>query len=194
MIKSSGIDFLRLPNEDADDPLGIYTGAGTIFGATGGVMEAALRTAHHLVTGKEIPKIELTDIRGLEGVKAATLNIGETDVRVAVAHQMGNIESVLEEVRSAIKAGKEPPYHFIEVMACRGGCIGGGGQPYGATDEIRKKRLAGMYKDDEFARERCSHHNLAVRKLYDEYLGQPLSEKSHELLHTHYTARPLYSR
>jgi NADH-quinone oxidoreductase subunit G len=194
MIKSAGIDFLSLPDEDADDPLGIYTGAGTIFGATGGVMEAALRTAYFLVTKQELKNVNFEDVRGMEGVKEARVTMGGKEIRVAVAHQMGNIAAVMDKIRDAKAKGKEMPYHFIEVMACRGGCIGGGGQPYGATDEIRKKRLAGMYQDDTDSKIRCSHHNPAVKKLYEEYLGKPLSHKSHELLHTHYTPRPLYTR
>lgn len=194
MIKSAGIDFLNLPDEDADAPLGIYTGAGTIFGATGGVMEAALRTAYFLVTGQELKNVDLTDVRGIEGIKEARIRMAGEEVRVAVAHQMGNIEKVLDLVREAKAKGKELPWHFIEVMACRGGCIGGGGQPYGATDEIRKKRLAGIYKDDTLSKIRCSHQNPAIKQLYAEFLGKPLSHKSHELLHTKYTPRPLYTR
>jgi len=192
MIKSAGIDFLNLPDEDADDPLGIYTGAGTIFGATGGVMEAALRTAYALITGNELMNLDLEDVRGMEGVKETRLTIAGKEVRIAVAHQMGNIQKLMDMLREARRTGKEMPYHFIEVMACRGGCIGGGGQPYGATDAIRKKRTAGIYKDDSMSKIRCSHHNPAIKKLYEEFLGKPLSHKAHELLHTSYTPRPLY--
>jgi NADH-quinone oxidoreductase subunit G len=194
MIKSAGIDFLNLPDEDADAPLGIYTGAGTIFGATGGVMEAALRTAYHLVTGQELMNVDLEDVRGIEGIKEARIKMAGKEVRVAVAHQMGNIEKVLDMVKEAKAKGKELPWHFIEVMACRGGCVGGGGQPYGATDEIRKKRMAGIYKDDSTHKIRCSHQNPAIKQVYEEFLGKPLSHKSHELLHTKYTPRPLYTR
>ncbi|HUX21818.1 MAG TPA: [FeFe] hydrogenase, group A, partial [Spirochaetia bacterium] len=194
MIKSAGIDFLNLPDEEADNPLGIYTGAGTIFGATGGVMEAAVRTAHYLITGTELQGIDLEAVRGLDGVREATVNIGGKEIRVAVAHSMSNISIVLERMRRAREEGRELPYHFIEVMACRGGCIGGGGQPYGATDAIRRKRIAGIYKDDAQRVLRRSHENPAVKALYDDYLGKPLSEKSHHLLHTNYVARPLYQR
>ncbi len=194
MIKSAGIDFLSLPDEDADAPLGIYTGAGTIFGATGGVMEAALRTAYHLVTGQELRNVDLEDVRGIEGIKEARIKMAGKEVRVAVAHQMGNIEKVLDLVKEAKAKGKELPWHFIEVMACRGGCVGGGGQPYGATDEIRKKRMAGIYKDDSTHKIRCSHQNPAIKQVYEEFLGKPLSHKSHELLHTKYTPRPMYTR
>jgi NADH-quinone oxidoreductase subunit G len=194
MIKSSGIDFLNLPDENADDPLGIYTGAGTIFGATGGVMEAALRTAYAILSGSELKNLDLEDVRGMDGVKEASLNIAGKDIKVAVAHQMGNVQKVMDMLREAKEKKTPMPYHFIEVMACRGGCIGGGGQPYGATDEIRKKRIAGMYRDDSKSEIRCSHNNPAVKKLYEDFLEKPLSHKSHDLLHTHYTPRPLYQK
>ena len=196
MIKQAGIDFQNLPDEPADDPLGIYTGAGTIFGATGGVMEAALRTAYHMVSGKNLGSLDITAARGMEGVKVASVKIPaggkEIEVRFAVAHGMANVKSVMEQVRAAKKAGKELPFHFIEVMACRGGCISGGGQPYGSTDEVRAKRTAGIYKDDKASAIRLSHDNPSVQAIYKDYLGKPNSEKAHHLLHTHYTARPLY--
>jgi len=194
MIKSAGIDFNRLPDEQADTILGEYTGAGTIFGATGGVMEAALRTAYYLITKKELQgdAINFTAVRGLDGVKEAKIDVAGTEVRVAVAHGMANITTVLDKVKAALAAGKETPYHFIEVMACRGGCVGGGGQPYGADDEVRAARTAGIYKDDEMSKKRCSHHNPQITKVYEEFLGKPLSEKSHHLLHTGYTPRPEY--
>ncbi len=193
MIKQAGIDFRNLPDEDADPLLGIYAGAGTIFGNTGGVMEAALRTAHHLVTGKNLAKVEFETTRGLEGVKESTIDIEGTKVRIAVAHELGNVGKVMDKIREAKKTGAPMPYDFIEVMACRGGCIGGGGQPYGATDEIRKKRTAGIYKDDEQSTVRCSHENPAIQQIYKEFLGKPLSEKSHKLLHTKYQPRDLYN-
>ena len=143
MIKQAGIDLVNLPDEEADSPMGPYTGAGVIFGATGGVMEAALRTAYFLITGEELKDVNFTGVRGISGIKEARVHIKGTEVRVAVAHQMGNIAQVLDEVRKAKAEGKEAPWHFIEVMACRGGCIGGGGQPYGCTDEVRKQRMAG---------------------------------------------------
>jgi NADH-quinone oxidoreductase subunit G len=195
MIKSAGIDFRNLPDdEQVDSLLGAYTGAGTIFGATGGVMEAALRTAHWSLTKERLPTMELKEIRGLDGVKEATLKVAGKDVRVAVAHCMGNIEIVLDKVRAAREAGEETPYHFIEVMACRGGCVGGGGQPYGATDTIRRQRAAGLYRDDEKSAQRCSHENPMIQQLYAEYLGEPLGEKSHQLLHTGYSKRKPYKR
>ena len=195
MIKSAGIDFRNLPEDErVDSLLGDYTGAGTIFGVTGGVMEAALRTAHFALTKERLPSMELKEIRGLDGVKEATLKVAGKDVRVAVAHCMGNIEKVLEKVRDARAKGKETPYHFIEVMACRGGCVGGGGQPYGATDEIRRQRAAGIYRDDEKSAFRCSHENPMVQKLYADFLGAPLGKKSHQLLHTGYSKRKKYKR
>ncbi|MCF7929445.1 MAG: [FeFe] hydrogenase, group A [Spirochaetales bacterium] len=194
MIKQAGIDFENLPEEEADNPLGIYTGGGTIFGATGGVMEAALRTAYHLVTGEELGNVNLIDVRGLDGIKEASVDIKGTEVRVAVAHSISNVTKVLDKVREARLKGQEPPYHFIEVMACRGGCIGGGGQPYGATDELRNKRIAGIYQDDERSEFRCSHQNPAIIELYNDFLEKPLSHVSHKYLHTKYTPRPIYTK
>jgi len=192
MIKSAGIDFRNLPEEKADTVLGEYAGAGTLFGVTGGVMEAALRTAVTIMTGKKLPKVEFMDVRGLDGVKEAKLDVAGTEVRIAVAHTMSNIEQVLDKVREARRTGAELPYHFIEVMACRGGCIGGGGQPHGATDEIRRKRMAGLYKDDEASAVRCSHENPEIQRIYKEFLGEPNSETAHKYLHTHYKSRKAY--
>ena len=194
MLKQSGIDFLNLPDGEADSILGDYSGAGTIFGATGGVMEAAVRTAHFYATGKKLEKVELEAVRGLDGVKEGTVNVAGTPVRVAVAHGLANVEEVLERVRTARKAGQESPYHFIEVMACPGGCIGGGGQPYGVDNERRKLRIAGLYQDDRDRSIRCSHENPEVVRVYKEFLGKPLGPKAHQLLHTRYTARPLYQK
>lgn len=194
MIKQAGIDIMNLQEEPADSPLGPYSGAGTIFGATGGVMEAAVRTAYHLVTKKELGDVNFMPVRGLEGVKEAEVDLGITKIRIAVAHQMGNIAAVLDRIREAKAAGKETPYHFIEVMACRGGCVSGGGQPYGATDEVRAKRIAGLYVDDIESEYRCSHHNPFIKQVYAEFLGEPNGHKAHELLHTHYVARPLYMK
>jgi NADH-quinone oxidoreductase subunit G len=193
MIKQAGIEITKLDDEDADSPLGPYTGAGTIFGVTGGVMEAAVRSAYYLVTKKELPDVNFKPVRGLEGVKSAEVDFGNgTKIRIAAAHQMGNIAAVLNEVRAAREAGKEPPYHFIEVMACRGGCIAGGGQPYGATDEIRGQRASGVYADDEKSQYRCSHQNPCINQVYKEFLEEPGSHKAHKLLHTKYVRRPLY--
>lgn len=194
MLKQSGIDFLNLADGAADSLLGDYSGAGTIFGATGGVMEAAVRTAHFYATGKKLEKIELEAVRGLQGVKEGTIMVGGTPVRVAVAHGLANVEQVLDRVREARKSGAETPYHFIEVMACPGGCIGGGGQPYGVDNERRRQRIAGLYQDDRDCAVRYSHENPEVIRLYGEFLGKPLVHKAHELLHTRYTARPVYKR
>jgi iron-only hydrogenase group A len=195
MFKSAGIDFVNLPEEEPDSILGEYTGAGTLFGVTGGVMEAALRTAYCLITAEDQPpSINFDAVRGMEGVKEAEIDIKGTKVRIAVAHQMGNVEQVLNAIREDRKNGVKPRYDFIEVMACRGGCIGGGGQPLGATDEIRKKRIAGLYRDDEKSTIRMSHLNPQIQKAYDEYLGTPLSEKAHKLLHNHYHAKKLYNK
>jgi NADH-quinone oxidoreductase subunit G len=192
LIRQAGIDFSILEEEEADNPLGPYTGAGTIFGATGGVMEAALRTAYAVITGKELGDINFMPARGLKDVKEAKVDVSGTEVRVAVVHQLGNVEPVLASVRAAIAAKKEPPYHFIEVMACRGGCVAGGGQPYGATDDVRKERAAGLYADDANSAIRVSHKNPSVTQAYSDFLKEPNSEKAHHLLHTHYTARELY--
>ena len=194
MIKQAGIDFANLEDEKADNILGEYSGAGTIFGATGGVMEAALRTAHYLVTGKEAANIEFLDVRGLTGVKEADIEIEGTKVKVAIAHGIGNVEWVLKKIQKAVADKQALPYHFIEVMACPGGCVGGGGQPYGVTDHLRMVRTQGLYKDDRGQRLRCSHNNPYIKKVYDEFLGKPLSEKSHKLLHTRYKPKSMYKK
>ena len=194
LIKQSGLDFLNLPDGEADSILGDYTGAGALFGVTGGVMEAALRTAHFLVTGKNLATVEIEPVRGLAGVREGEIVINGTPIRVAVAHGLANVESVLEKVRAARKAGGEPPYHFIEVMACPGGCIGGGGQPYGVNGGVRAKRAAALYQHDHDRQLRFSHENPEVKRVYDDFLGRPMSHKAHELLHTRYTARPSYKR
>lgn len=197
MIKQCGIDFANLPDEEADSPLGQYTGAATVFGFTGGVMEAALRTVHALVTGREMndEDLEIKPILGIgKGIKEMALNLDGREVRIAVAHGTGNVEEVLTRVKDALAKGEEPPYHFIEVMACDGGCVGGGGQPLGVTDEIRQKRINGLMTDDEKANFRRSHQNPDIKKLYDEFLEKPLSTRAHHLLHTTYKPRPLYKR
>ena len=191
-IRQSGIDFNLLEDGEADNPLGPYTGAGTIFGATGGVMEAALRTAYAVLTGKELGDIEYKPARGLDNVKESKIEIAGKEIRVAVVHQLGNVEKVIEKIREAKASKAEPPYHFIEVMACRGGCVSGGGQPYGATDEIRALRAAGLYADDAGSAIRVSHKNPSVLAAYSDFLKEPNSEKAHHLLHTHYVQRELY--
>nr|WP_330219187.1 NADH-dependent [FeFe] hydrogenase, group A6 [Moorella mulderi] len=186
MIREAGIDFRNLPEEQYDDPLGESTGAAVIFGATGGVMEAALRTAYELITGKTLPSLDFYDVRGLKGIKEATVDIEGTKVRVAVAHSLGHARQLLERV----KAGEQ--YHFIEIMCCPGGCIGGGGQPIPTNTEIREQRIKGIYQADAEMPIRKSHENPSIQALYREFLGKPLSEKSHHLLHTHYTSRGKY--
>lgn len=195
MIKQAGIDFVNLPEEQADNPLGSYTGAGTVFGFTGGVMEAALRTVHAIITGQEMPAdaLEVKPILGLDtAIKEMTLDLAGREVRIAVVHGVGHAQEVMERVRQAAQQGAEPPYHFIEVMACPGGCVGGGGQPLGVTNAVREARMAGLTQDDRTSHLRCSHQNPDVKKLYQNFLGKPLSEKAHHLLHTHYHKRPLY--
>jgi iron-only hydrogenase group A len=194
MIKQAGIDFANLPDEDPDQLLGEYSGAGTIFGVTGGVMEAALRTAYDYITGGKLKNVDFENVRGLAGVKEGTIPIEGHSVKVAVAHGLANVETVLAEVRRARAAGKEPPYHFIEVMACPGGCVGGGGQPYGVTDAIRLARGKGLYRDDELKTVRYSHENPSVKKLYADFLKEPGGKQSHQLLHTTYKARPEYKK
>ncbi len=193
MIKQAGIDFENLPETEADLLLGEYSGAGTIFGATGGVMEAALRSVNYLVTGKCLENIELSQVRGLDGVKEAEIKVGEHNVRVAVAHGLGNVEYVINKIRDAREKNLEVPYHFVEVMACPGGCIGGGGQPRNVDNEVRKLRSAGLYKDDQKSKTRCSHENPYIQQLYKEFLGEPCGHKSHELLHLHYHPREKYA-
>ena len=185
MIKQAGIDFTNLPDGSYDDPMGEYTGAATIFGATGGVMEAALRTAYEVATGKVLENVEFTAVRGLEGMKEAVVPVeGIGDVRVAVAHGLGNARKLLERV----KEGKAQ-YHFIEIMACPGGCVGGGGQPIPVNNDIRMRRAQALYEEDCALTLRKSHDSPSIKRIYDEFLGKPLGEKSHHLLHTKYTPR-----
>lgn len=194
MIKQAGIDFVNLPDEEPDHILGDYTGAATIFGVTGGVMEAALRTAYEYVTGSKLASVDFKNVRGLEGVKEGVVTVGAHEVKVAVAHGLKNVEYVLNKIRTAKANGEPLPYHFIEVMACPGGCIGGGGQPYGVTDELRKARTEGLYCDDRDHVIRYSHENPFVKKLYEEYLGEANGERAHHLLHTKYVERPEYQK
>ncbi|MDD5070710.1 MAG: NADH-dependent [FeFe] hydrogenase, group A6 [Candidatus Omnitrophica bacterium] len=194
MLKQAGIDFVNLEPEEPENILGEYTGAGVIFGATGGVMEAALRTAYYFITGENYKEIKFESVRGLEGVKETSINIQGTEVRIAVAHGIGNVEYVIKKIEAALASGQDLPYHFVEVMACPGGCVGGGGQPYGATDSLRLIRAKGLYDDDDSKNLRYSHDNPFIKKIYKEYLGAPLSEKAHKLLHTRYLPRPLYKK
>ncbi len=199
MIKQAGLDFLSLPEENYDSIMGESTGAAVIFGATGGVMEAALRTAYEIVTGREVPfeNLNITPVRGMDGVKEVTVKIEGTlpdwnflegaELKTVTAHGLTNAKYVMERVKSG-----EADYHFIEIMACPGGCIGGGGQPIPTNMEIRKKRTEAIYMEDTGKPIRKSHENPEVVAIYKEFLGEPLSHKSHELLHTHYKARQRY--
>ncbi len=184
MITKAGIDIERLPEEDFDDPLGRSTGAATIFGTTGGVMEAALRTVYEVVTGKSLPSLDFEAVRGLEGIKMAEVDLAGTKVRVAVAHTLKNARVLLDEI-----AAGTSPYHFIEVMTCPGGCIGGGGQPVHVDKAKRLARNQAIYVEDKRLELRKSHDNPAVKALYAEFLGEPLGHLSHELLHTKYERR-----
>lgn len=184
MLRQAGVDFNKLEEEDYDAPFGLSTGAAVIFGATGGVMEAALRTVYEVVTGETLKALDFKDVRGLEGIKEAQVDLAGTIVKVAVAHSLSNARKIME----LIKSGKAE-YAFIEIMCCPGGCIGGGGQPLGGTDELRLKRIDAIYRADMDLPLRKSHENPAVNQLYKEFLIEPLGEKSHHLLHTHYTNR-----
>jgi len=196
MIKQAGIEFKTLPDEKYDSLMGESSGAAVIFGATGGVMEAALRTAYELVTGREVPfeNLNITAVRGMEGVREAAIKIENVlpawsflegvTLKTVVAHGLTNAHQVMEAVKNGTG-----DWHFIEIMACPGGCLGGGGQPIPTTPEIRKKRAEAIYREDEGKTIRKSHENPEVIQIYKEFLGEPLGHKSHELLHTHYTKR-----
>ncbi|MEG2542236.1 MAG: NADH-dependent [FeFe] hydrogenase, group A6 [Christensenellaceae bacterium] len=193
MIKEANIDFVNLPDEDFDEILGTSSGAGVIFGATGGVMEAALRTVADVLTGKDLENIEFTDVRGISGIKEATVKIGDLDVNVAIASGTGNAKKLLE----TIKAG-EKNYHFIEIMACPGGCVNGGGQPIVSARiknvlDPRVVRAKGLYDEDSDKPVRKSHKNPDIQLLYKEYLGEPNGHKAHELLHTFYEKKEKYT-
>ena len=199
MIKQAGIDFEKLHDENYDSILGESTGAAVIFGATGGVMEAALRTAYEIVTGREVPftNLNILPARGMQGVKEASVRINNVlpqwsflegvELNVAIAHGLANAKVLMD----AVSAGTAN-YHFIEVMACPGGCIGGGGQPIPTSPEIRKKRADAIYSEDEHMTLRKSHENPEVQQIYKDFLHEPLGHKSHDLLHTHYKARKRY--
>jgi len=184
MIKLAGIDIADLPEEDFDDPLGRSTGAATIFGTTGGVMEAALRTVYEIVEKKPLENLEFTQVRGFTSIKSAEVVLGGNPIRVAVAHGLSNARILLDEIR----AGRSP-YQFIEIMSCPGGCIGGGGQPVLSNSETKLARSQALYTEDHILPIRKSHENPAIRTLYKEFLGEPLGHLSHELLHTSYRAR-----
>ena len=184
MIEEAGIDFVNLADEDFDVPLGVSTGAAVVFGATGGVMEAALRTAYEVISGKTLEKLDFENVRGLQGIKTATVDIEGKKLNVAVAHGLRNARVLLDQV-----AEGKSPYAFIEIMTCPGGCIGGGGQPMPTNTAVRKKRMEAIYREDKNKPLRKSHENPAVKALYGDFMGKPLSELSHKLLHTHYTPR-----
>ena len=195
MIKQAGIDFNSLPDGTMDSPLGASSGAADIFANTGGVMEAAIRTAYEIITQKELPtkNLHVEPIMGLTGVKKASLKIegavGDwaflegVELKVAVVHTLGNTRKIIE----AIQNGEQ--FHFVEVMTCPGGCIGGAGQPRFTNDQARQKRIEAIYKEDEGKKMRKSHENPLVTQIYQEYFGKPLGERSHKLLHTHYKSR-----
>ena len=193
MIKQANIDFVELEDSEFDDPMGEATGAGAIFGTTGGVMEAALRTAYETITGEELKKLDFEAVRGEKGIKKATVKIGDNEVKVAVAHGLANAQKIMEE----IKSGKAE-YQFVEIMACPGGCVMGGGQPIKTSKQrseydIRKLRADCLYDIDEKSTIRKSHENPTIKKLYKGFLEEPGSHKAHELLHTTYHKRNKYN-
>jgi iron-only hydrogenase group A len=184
LFKISGIKFEDLPESVFDNPLGESTGAAAIFGTSGGVMEAALRTAYFKLTGEELNNLELSDIRGMGGIKESTININGTEVSVAVVNGIGNVDPILDQIENG-----SSKYHFIEVMACPGGCINGGGQPIHQKTEKIQQRVKVLYDIDEKMKHRRSHENESVQKNYDEYFESPNSHKSHKILHTSYVNR-----
>jgi iron-only hydrogenase group A len=188
MIKQARIDFNFISDGKYDSIMGGSTGAAVIFGTTGGVMEAALRTVADILTGQDLKEIEYTSVRGMEGIKEASVNINGMDIKVAVAHGTGNAAKLLDKVKSG-----EANYHFIEVMGCPGGCINGGGQPIildkEKTEAVKQLRAQGLYSIDKGRKYRKSHENPEIKKLYEEYLGEPNSHKAHHLLHTKYIER-----
>jgi NADP-reducing hydrogenase subunit HndD len=185
LIKLSNIDFNSLPDEEFDNPMGESSGAGVIFGTTGGVIEAAVRTAYEIHTKKELPRLDFDELRGMEGIREATIDFDGLPIKIGIAHGLGNARKLLED----IQAGKSE-FHAIEIMSCPGGCIGGGGQPYHHGDaSILKKRQMAIYREDTNKTIRKSHENPYIIKLYEEFLGEPMSEKSHQLLHTEYFDR-----
>ena len=184
MIRAAGIDFHRLPDEDFDDPMGEATGAAALFGAAGGVMEAAVRTVYHTLTGEDMPSLVFSPIRGMDGLRQAEVEIGGTRLRLAAVSGLRNASRILDRMRNG-----ERPYDFIEVMACPGGCVNGGGQPQSADPERVRLRTEAMHALDRDCPVRCSHHNEAIHGLYESYLGEPGGPMAHALLHTHYIPR-----
>ena len=185
LIKLANINFNALPDEEFDHPMGESTGAGVIFGTTGGVIEAAVRTAFELYTKKELPRLDFHELRGMEGVREATIDFDGLPIRIGIAHGLGNARKLLEDIKNGVSH-----YHAIEIMSCPGGCIGGGGQPYHHSDSsILKKRQMAIYDEDAMKQIRKSHENPYIVQLYEDFLGKPMSEKAHHLLHTHYFDR-----
>lgn len=185
MLKEAGIDFDKLPDEEFDHPLGETTGASVIFGTTGGVIEAAVRTVHEWKTGEELEKIEYEQLRGIEGLREASVQVNGMELNIGIAHGLGNARKLLEDIRNG-----ESKYHAIEIMACPGGCIGGGGQPYHyGNEEVVKARQKAIYQEDTNKDVRKSHLNKEVLKMYEEYFDKPFSEKAHKLLHTSYSPK-----
>ncbi len=184
MIKEAGIDMPALGSRDYDKMMGASSGAANIFGSTGGVMEAALRTAYEVITGDELAELDFTQVRGIEGIKEAEVEIDGLTVKVAVAHSLSNAKKVMEMIKNG-----EKEYHFIEFMACPGGCIGGGGQPIPTNQEVIQARMDAIYEIDAGKQLRKSHENPEIKVLYNDYLGEPNGHKAHELLHTHYIER-----
>ncbi|MBP8625325.1 MAG: [FeFe] hydrogenase, group A [Syntrophorhabdaceae bacterium] len=189
MLKEAGIDLKDMPDEPADDPMGEYTGAATIFGVTGGVMEAALRSAYFLVTGRELENVDIVAVRGMEGIKEAEIDVGGLKLKVAVAHGLGNARKILDKVTGQLKNNGKSEYHAIEIMACPGGCVGGGGQPWGSDMARRARRGETLLEEDRSLPYRRSHENPSIKLVYERYLEKPNSEKAHHLLHTHYFKR-----
>ena len=188
LIRMAGLNLRDLPSDMADTPFGERTTAGKLFGASGGVMEAAIRSAHYLVTGRELGNLSVDAVRGLDGVKEARVQVGDINLGVAVVSGLGNASRLLDQIR----AGRDD-LHFIEVMTCPGGCIGGGGQPIGANLDAVRARMEKLYAIDADEPVRVSHHNESIQRLYAEFLGNPLGETSHHLLHTHYAERGVVS-
>jgi NADH-quinone oxidoreductase subunit G/NADP-reducing hydrogenase subunit HndD len=184
MFRQMGIDFDQIQEVEFDNPFGITTGAAALFGATGGVTEAALRTVYEVVNNKPLESLDFNDVRGLKGIKEAEVDLGGTTVKVAVSHSLSNARTLIEEVIAGTS-----PYTFIEIMACPGGCIGGGGQPYGTTNDVRLERIASTYTIDGNMVYRKSHENPAIKALYKDYLVEPNSKRAHHLLHTEYFYR-----
>ena len=189
MIETAGLNFNLLPDEEFDNPLGEGTGAGVIFGATGGVMEAALRTAVETLTGEELESLDFTEVRGTEGIKEATYTVNGMEIKGCAASGLANAKKVMEDIKNGVS-----PYHFVEIMACPGGCVNGGGQPIQSSavrmnTDIKAKRAAALYSYDAANHIRKSHESPVVKALYSEYFGEPGSHKAHEILHTSYVDR-----